>query len=73
MQTLPTDYSHAQLVDALLGEFNQFIEDGYEDELDLTMDEYKTHLESLSHSQLLTEMCLDDEYLTLSDFMHAYS
>ena len=73
MQTLPTDYSHAQLVDALLNEFNSFIEDGYEDELEMTIDEYHEYLKGCSHSQLITETSCDDEFLTINDFMNAYS
>ena len=56
MQTLSTDYSHAQLVDALLSEYNSFIEDGYEKELDCTFDEYHEYLKGLTHSQLINGM-----------------
>ena len=73
MQTLPTDYSHAQLVDALLSEYNSFIEDGYEEELDYTVDEYHEYLKGLTHSQLIDETSCDDEIFTINDFMHAWS
>jgi hypothetical protein len=71
MQTLPTDYSHQQLVDALLGEYNSFISDG--EELELSFDEYKSYLEGCTHAQLVKETSCDDKYLTLSDFIYAYS
>ena len=73
MMTLPTDYSHQQLVDALLAEFNALIEDGYKDELDMTLDEYHEYLKCLTHSQLITETNCDDEVFTLSDFMYAWT
>ena len=72
MQTLSTDYSHAQLVDALLSEYNSIIEDGYEEDLELTVDEYHEYLKGLTHSELIAETNCDDVYLTINDFMHAY-
>ncbi len=72
MQTLPTDYSHQQLVDALLGEYNSMIEDGLEDDLELSFDEYKSYLQNCTHKQLVIETSCDDVF-TLSDFIYAYS
>ena len=72
MQTLPTDYSHQQLVDALIAEYYQLQEDDENNELG-SVEDYTSYLQSLTHSQLITEMQLDDEFLTLSDFMHAFS
>ena len=71
MQTLPTDYSHQQLVDALIAEFYQLQEDDENNELG-SVEDYTSYLQSLTHSQLITEMQLDDEFLTLSDFMYAF-
>jgi hypothetical protein len=73
MMTLPTDYSHQQLVDALLSQFNSFIADGFEDELDMTLEEYQEYLKGLTHSQLITETGCDEEYVFLSDFMYAFT
>ena len=73
MITLPTDFSHAQLVDALLGEYNSLIEDGLEDDLELSFDEYKSYLQNCTHAQLVNETSCDDEFFTLSDFVYAYS
>ena len=73
MITLPTDFSHQQLVDALMGQYNSFIEDGFEEELELTVPDYKSYLEGLTHAELVYETGCDDEFLTISDFVYAYS
>jgi hypothetical protein len=73
MNTLPTDYSHAQLVDALMSQYHSFIADGFEEDLELTVPEYKSYLEGLTHSQLIEETDCDDEVLFLSDFMYAWT
>lgn len=67
------DYSHSQLVDALLCEYNSFIEDGCEEELELTFDEYHEYLKGLTLSELIDETSCDDEVFTINDFMFAYS
>ncbi len=72
LTTLPTDYSHQQLVDALLGEYNSFIEDGLEDDLELSFDEYKSYLQNCTHEQLVVETSCD-EVFTLSNFINTYS
>jgi len=73
MNTLPTDYSHAQLVDALMAQYQSFVEDGFEEDLELTVPDYKSYLEGLTHSQLVYETGCDDELLTISDFMYAWT
>ena len=73
MQTLPTDYSHEQLVDALMGEYNSFIEDGLEEDLELSFDEYKSYLQKCTHAQLVEETGCDDDIFPLSDFVYSYS
>ena len=73
MQTLPTDYSHQQLCDALLAEYVYLIHDDYDEDLDMSEEEYKVYLSTLTHSQLVEETCTDDEFFPLSEFMHAYS
>ena len=73
MITLPIDFSHQQLVDALMGEYNSFIEDGLEDDLELSIDEYKSYLQNCTHEQLVLETGCDDDIFPLSDFVYAYS
>jgi len=72
MQTLPTDYSHQQLVDALQAEYIQLMHDVEPTEDDFTLDEHLDYLNSLSHAELVTETATDDTF-TLSDFIYAYS
>jgi hypothetical protein len=72
MQTLPTDYSHQQLVDALQAEYIQLMHDVEPTEDDFTFDEHLDYLNSLSHDELVTETATDDTF-TLSDFIYAYS
>ena len=72
MQTLPTDYSHQQLVDALQTEYIQLMHDIEPTEDDFTIDEHLDYLNSMSHSELIVETATDDIF-TLSEFMHAYS
>ena len=71
MITQPTDYSHAQLVDALYAEYVARLEDA--DELaTMSLDSYHDYIKSLTHSELITETGCD-EVLTISDFMHAWT
>jgi hypothetical protein len=72
MQTLPTDYSHQQLVDALQAEYIQLMHDVEPTEDDFTFDEHLDYLNSLSHAELVTETATDDTF-TLSDFIYTYS
>ena len=73
MQTLPTDYSHQQLVEALFKEYDNLCHDSTLEEGELTPAEYLVYLQSLTHSQLVEETCTDDNNFTLSEFMYAYS
>ena len=73
MTTLPTDYSHQQLVDALQAEYIQLMHDVEPTEDDFTLDEHLDYLNSLSHAELVAETCTDDDNFTLSDFMSTYS
>ena len=66
MQTLATDYSHAQLVDALCAEYADSQDD------DLSFDEFHDKMMSMTHSQLIDETCIDDEY-TIQEYMYAWS
>jgi hypothetical protein len=72
MQTLPTDYSHQQLVDALQAEYIQLMHDVEPTDDDFTLDEHLDYLNALSHAELVTETGTDDTF-TLSEFMYAYS
>ena len=71
MQTLPTDYSHQQLVDALIAEFYQLQEDDENNELG-SVEDYTSYLQSLTHSELIHATGCDDNYLTISDYMNAF-
>ena len=73
MQTLPTDYSHQQLVDALVADFViLYMNYAYDEEFDSDEDKYKEYLLTLSHSELIEETCTDDSF-TLEEFMTMYS
>ncbi len=73
MQTLPTDYSVQQLIDALQHEWEYLIHDDFEEGVDMTMEEHLTYLQTLTHAQLIEEVGADDEYLTFNDFMRYHS
>ena len=73
MNTQPTDYSHQQLIDALLAEWAYLIHDDFNPEEDRTEEEYAKHLATLSHAELLAEIDYDDEHYPLSQFMHAWT
>jgi hypothetical protein len=71
MQTLPTDYSHEQLVDALCAEWDWLCHDDCLDD-DLSPEDYRAKIVSLTHAQLIDETGTDEDY-TIQEFMHAYS
>jgi hypothetical protein len=71
MQTLPTDYSHAQLVDALSASYEFYLHDDYQDG-DLSVEDYTKSLQTLTHSALIRLANCDDAY-TIQEFMHAWS
>ena len=52
MQTLLTDYSHAQLVDKLVEEWRLLCLEEYDEE-DESLDEYRAGVENLSYKQLI--------------------
>lgn len=72
MQTLPTDYSHQQLVDALQAEYIQLMHDVEPTDDDFTLDEHLDYLNAMSYDELIVETATDDEN-PLSEFMYAYS
>ena len=71
MQTLPTDYSHQQLVDALSAEYEFLCHDDFDPDVDMTPSEHLDYLNSMSHAELIAETSTDDIF-TLSDFMSTY-
>ena len=73
MKTLPTDYSVQQLIDALQHEWEYLIHDDFEEGVDMTMEEHLEYLQTLTHSQLIEECDIDEEYLTLQEFMANHS
>ena len=72
MQTLPTDYSHQQLVDALQAEFIQLMHDVEPTDDDFTLDEHLDYLNAMSYDELVVETSTDDEN-PLSEFIYAYT
>ena len=72
MQTLATDYSHQQLVDALVADYAFYIHDTYDEEFDNNEDKYKEYLLTLSHSELIKETDTDDSF-TLEEYMMIYN
>ena len=72
MQTLPTDYSHQQLVDALQAEYIQLMHDVEPTEDDFTLDEHLDYLNAMTHSELIVETGTDEDY-TLQEYMFNHS
>ena len=73
LKTLPTDYSHQQLVNALYKEFdNMWCPDSIIEDGEFTPAEYLVYLQSLSHAELVKATCTDEEN-PLSEFIYAYS
>ena len=72
MQTLPTDYSHQQLVDALQAQYAHLIHDDFDEDVDMTESQHLDYLKTMSHAELVAETCTDDDNFTLSDFMSTY-
>ena len=62
MTTLPTDYSHQQLVDALQNEWEYLIHDDFIEGEDMTAEEHLKYLQSLTHSQLVDEIDVNDRH-----------
>jgi hypothetical protein len=73
MQTLPTDYSVQQLIDALQHEWEYLIHDSFEEGVDMTLEEHLEYLQTLTHAQLIEECGCDDEYFNLNDFMRCHT
>ena len=68
-----TNYSRSQLIDALIGQYESFINDDLLDEEDPTLEEYIAYLKTQSYTVLVEETSIDENEFTLDDFMFAYS
>ena len=68
-----TNYSRSQLIDALIGQYESFINDDLLDEGDSTLEEYIAYLKTQSYTVLVEETSIDENEFTLDDFMFAYS
>ena len=64
-------YTKAQLVDALVREWEYLCHDDYDPE-DLTPEQYRKEMQELTIEQLIEETDTDDESLTLDDYMEVY-
>ncbi len=64
-------YTKAQLVDALVREWEYLCHDDYDPE-DLTPEEYRKEMQELTIEQLIEETDTESEGLTLDDYMEIY-
>ncbi len=64
-------YTKAQLVDALVREWEYLCHDDYDPE-DLTPEEYRKEMQELTIEQLIEETDTESEGLTLDDYMEVY-
>jgi len=65
------NYTKAQLIDALVAEWEYLCHDDYDPE-DLTPEEYRKEIEELTIEQLIEETDTESEGLTLDDYMEIY-
>ena len=65
------NYTKAQLVDALVREWEYLCHDDYDPE-DLTPEEYRKEIEELTMEQLIEETDTESEGLTLDNYMEIY-
>jgi hypothetical protein len=72
MNTLPTDYSHQQLVDALSAEYEFLCHEDFDPDVDMSQAEYVDYLNTLSIAQLIAETDTDDNY-TLEEYIFNHS
>ena len=66
------NYSRAELIDALIGQYESFISDAMLDDTDLTLEQYIDSLQTKSIDELVLETSSDEYEFTLDDFMFAY-
>ena len=72
MNTLPTDYSRQQLIDALSAEYAFLCHDDFDPDVDMTASQHLDYLNAMTHAELITETGTDDEN-PLSEFIYAYT
>ena len=65
------NYTKAQLVDALVAEWEYLCHDDYDPE-DLTPEEYRKEMQELTIEELIEETDTDDIGLTLDEYMETY-
>ena len=65
------NYTKAQLVDALVREWEYLCHDDYDPE-DLTPEEYRKEMQELTIEQLIEETDTESEGLTLDGYMEIY-
>ena len=65
------NYTKAQLIDALVAEWEYLCHDDYDPE-DLTPEEYRKEMQELTIEQLIEETDTDDIGLTLDEYMETY-
>jgi len=71
LQELIVNYTKAQLVDALVAEWEYLCHDDYDPE-DLTPEEYRKEIQELTIEQLIEETDTEDEGLTLDEYMETF-
>jgi len=62
------NYTKAQLIDALVAEYDYLCHDDFNPDTDPTLDEYRDEMEELTIEQLIEETSTDEHY-TLEEFM----
>ena len=65
------NYTKAQLIDALVAEWEYLCHDDYDPE-DLTPEEYRKEIQELTIEQLIEETDTEDEGLTLDEYMETF-
>jgi len=65
------NYTKAQLIDALVAEWEYLCHDDYDPE-DLTPEEYRKEMQELTIEELIEETDTDDIGLTLDEYMETY-
>jgi hypothetical protein len=65
------NYTKAQLIDALVAEWDYLCHDDYDPD-DLSPEEYRKEMQELTIEQLIEETDTDSEGLTLDEYMETY-
>lgn len=72
MQTLSTDYSRQQLIDALSAEYAFLCHDDFDPDVDMTASQHLDYLNAMTNAELVVETATDEEN-PLSEFIYAYT